>query len=203
MNYQKIYEDLISKAKSENRIKLKRNDPNFIYYEKHHIIPKCLNGNNSKENLVLLTAREHFVAHKLLYFINQDNKHLFNAYFIMSTTKRNSIKGYCRISSKEYERLKILNSICVSNFHLGKKHSEETKIKQRKAALGRIIPEYQKEILRKLKTDSKLSEETKHKMSISAKKVKKTKEHNKNVSLAIRNLPNLKCPYCGLECKIR
>ena len=36
------------------------------YKERHHIIPKCLGGSNKKENLVDLTAREHFVCHWLL-----------------------------------------------------------------------------------------------------------------------------------------
>jgi hypothetical protein len=37
------------------------------YTEKHHIIPSSLGGDNSKENIVSLTAREHFVCHLLLY----------------------------------------------------------------------------------------------------------------------------------------
>jgi hypothetical protein len=61
MNYQKIYESIIQKAKFENRIKLRKNHPNYIYYENHHILPKCLGGSDEKENLVLLTAREHYV----------------------------------------------------------------------------------------------------------------------------------------------
>jgi hypothetical protein len=36
------------------------------YSEGHHIIPKCLGGDNSKSNLVRLTAREHFICHQLL-----------------------------------------------------------------------------------------------------------------------------------------
>jgi hypothetical protein len=36
------------------------------YYEKHHVIPKCLGGSNTTSNLVRLTAREHYVAHLLL-----------------------------------------------------------------------------------------------------------------------------------------
>lgn len=36
------------------------------YTERHHIIPKSLGGNNSKNNLVRLTAREHFICHRLL-----------------------------------------------------------------------------------------------------------------------------------------
>lgn len=36
------------------------------YTEKHHIIPKSCGGNNSKDNLVALTAKEHFICHLLL-----------------------------------------------------------------------------------------------------------------------------------------
>lgn len=47
------------------------------YYEKHHIIPRCLSGPNDDSNLVLLTYREHILAHFLLYVLNQNNKKLF------------------------------------------------------------------------------------------------------------------------------
>ena len=56
MNYLKIYCNLIRKA--ENRT------PPESYTEKHHIFPKSIFGNNNK--LVLLTAREHYIAHALL-----------------------------------------------------------------------------------------------------------------------------------------
>ena len=36
------------------------------YTEKHHIIPKSMGGLDTKENLVVLTAREHYIAHLLL-----------------------------------------------------------------------------------------------------------------------------------------
>jgi len=36
------------------------------YTEKHHIIPKSCGGDNSKDNLVSLTAKEHFICHLLL-----------------------------------------------------------------------------------------------------------------------------------------
>lgn len=36
MNYLKIYNDLINSAKIKNT--------NNQYYEKHHIIPKCIRG---------------------------------------------------------------------------------------------------------------------------------------------------------------
>jgi hypothetical protein len=44
----------------------RQNNPSDGYTEKHHIIPKSLGGSNKKENLVNLTAREHFVCHRLL-----------------------------------------------------------------------------------------------------------------------------------------
>ena len=36
------------------------------YTERHHIIPKSLGGDNARNNLVKLTAREHFICHRLL-----------------------------------------------------------------------------------------------------------------------------------------
>lgn len=57
MNYRKIYDNII-----ENRLKT----PFDGYTEKHHIIPKSIGGSDLKENLVCLSAREHFVCHYLL-----------------------------------------------------------------------------------------------------------------------------------------
>ena len=57
MNYKKIYNALIERA--QNRII-------DGYAEKHHIIPRCMNGTDDKENIVELTPEEHFVAHQLL-----------------------------------------------------------------------------------------------------------------------------------------
>jgi hypothetical protein len=36
------------------------------YYERHHILPRALGGTNQKENIAVLTFREHFLAHWLL-----------------------------------------------------------------------------------------------------------------------------------------
>tara|TARA_Y100001973_G_C5206836_1_gene342040 strand:- start:2086 stop:2889 length:804 start_codon:yes stop_codon:yes gene_type:complete len=58
MNYQKHYDLLIERAK--NRKKLKG------YVEKHHVLPKCLGGNDDLSNIVELTPEEHYVAHQLL-----------------------------------------------------------------------------------------------------------------------------------------
>jgi len=43
-----------------------RNRVSDSYTEKHHILPWSLGGDNSADNLVALTAREHFICHWLL-----------------------------------------------------------------------------------------------------------------------------------------
>ena len=35
------------------------------YTERHHIVPRCLGGSNEPDNIIALTAREHFVCHRL------------------------------------------------------------------------------------------------------------------------------------------
>ena len=46
-------------------------------HDAHHVIPRCLGGTDDKSNLVELTAREHFIVHKLLkdYAIKYKKKH--------------------------------------------------------------------------------------------------------------------------------
>jgi len=48
-----------------NYAKLRTLSPD-VYTEKHHIIPRSMGGDNNADNLVKLTAREHFVCHLLL-----------------------------------------------------------------------------------------------------------------------------------------
>lgn len=55
--YTDTYYRIIHKALSET---------NDGYTETHHIIPRCLGGTNSKENLVRLSYKQHRICHKLL-----------------------------------------------------------------------------------------------------------------------------------------
>lgn len=98
MNYKHIYCKIISYAKSQNRYK---GDGN--YYERHHILPKSLFPlwKNRKSNLVLLTAREHFFCHQLLYKIFPGMK---MAYALKAFTSRPNTDY--KISSREYERIR-------------------------------------------------------------------------------------------------
>lgn len=97
MNYQKIYNQIIQRAKSENRTK-----GAGIYYEAHHIVPKCLGGGNERNNLVLLTSREHYICHALLVEIYPKNKKIVYALHRMLFSKTNKTKRY-RPSSRVYE----------------------------------------------------------------------------------------------------
>ena len=78
MDYPTVYSQIIERAKTRTL---------EGYTEIHHIIPKCLGGNNSKDNLVSLTAKEHFLCHMLLCEIYPNNRKLWYALFLMSTNK--------------------------------------------------------------------------------------------------------------------
>jgi hypothetical protein len=59
MNYKNIYDQFIA----DRRIK----EATLTgYSEKHHIIPRSLGGDDSPENLIKLTAGDHYFAHLLL-----------------------------------------------------------------------------------------------------------------------------------------
>jgi hypothetical protein len=73
-----------------------------IYYEKHHILPRCLGGTNSKTNLIYLTPKEHFIAHLLLVkMYNGDAhykmKHAFSMMFIKSIKNEKRTLKSCRL----------------------------------------------------------------------------------------------------------
>jgi len=179
MNYQRIYDQIIFRAKSENRKK-----KCGVYYENHHITPKCLGGTNNKMNLVLLTAKEHFICHKLLVEIYPTNILLMKALFMM-TRVRKTDRNY-RVSSREYDRMKIAHSKIISVMRSGCKHSEETKNKyfknrqgknnsnfgnvgSKNSNFGHIMPDHVKESLSKIHKGKVISEETKNKLSIAHK----------------------------------
>ncbi|MDR2873954.1 MAG: HNH endonuclease [Methanobrevibacter sp.] len=98
MNYEKNYYDYIEYVKT-----LDRKKGEGIYYESHHIIPKSMGGDNSKDNLVLLTAREHYLAHYLLYKIYKNSKMIFAFWFINNDRKH-------KCNSRFYELSRKLNS---------------------------------------------------------------------------------------------
>lgn len=85
MDYLKIYNSIIEKARRENK---------DGYLENHHIIPKCIGGTNSKENIVPLTLRQHYICHKLLLKIYPEEKSLKIAMFLICNSTLEAEKRF-------------------------------------------------------------------------------------------------------------
>ena len=102
------------------------------YHERHHIIPKCMNGSNSKDNLIDLYAREHFIAHKLLAEENPQNYQLKYAYWNMcQCTGRDGQDKYIP-TPEEYEEARIFCHEAMSGENhpmYGKHHTQESREK--------------------------------------------------------------------------
>jgi len=97
MNYEKIYNQLIERGKTR---KLDG------YKEKHHIVPKCIGGSNNGDNIVELTAKEHFICHKLLTEIYPEKNGLHYASWMMATTNNHYMGRDYKIGAREYQRLR-------------------------------------------------------------------------------------------------
>jgi len=213
MNYQRIYDQICQRAKSELEQR-KEHKKNEGYYEGHHIVPKCLGGqghssNWNHENIVPLTAREHFICHWLLVELYPENKKLAYAFQYMCDSDQTKNKIRYKPSSKivEYARklsrdkktgsklsdetkLKMSLSQVGNKKWLGKTHSLETIEKMRLSQKGRPS---------KLK-NKKLSDEIKTKMSLC-----KTGDKNPNYGKSTWNKGRphpqkiIKCPHCSKE----
>jgi len=163
MNYEKIYSELIFRAKNRTILPTE-------YKETHHILPKSMypEYKKTKWNLVNLLPEEHLIAHLLLVKIYPNEKGLTYAAFRMTGYKKLSSKDYGWIKrkfsiqnslnqkGKSYEQRfgKLESDRRRNNFKVwlkengnpfeGKTHTEETKIKLSKIAKNRVITEEQK-----------------------------------------------------------
>lgn len=126
MNYRHIYMRIIVHAKKETlegkRPSKKSERKNFSdkYFEFHHIFPKSLfpQYKNFKQNLVALTAREHFFCHELLTKI-WPSKEMTYAKWRLACAHKNII------SSRDYEktRLEIIPILSErGKLYIGKKN---------------------------------------------------------------------------------
>lgn len=126
--YLHIYNNIIDRAKSRGKID--------AYTEKHHILPRSLGGTNDLDNLVHLTGREHFIAHRLLVKIttNDDQSKMIFALNCMMNRYNNTMKRYTP-TSKVYEYLRIK----LSEAHKRMGRTEEHKAAISKAHTGKIV----------------------------------------------------------------
>lgn len=93
MNYRKIYDAIINRAKSRQ---LKG------YKERHHVIPRCMGGKDDADNLVDLTAREHFLCHWILARLYPENHKIVFAFWAMCNQRSRAQRRYIP-SSRIYQ----------------------------------------------------------------------------------------------------
>lgn len=117
------------------------------YTEKHHIIPRSLGGNNSQENLVRLTAREHFVCHLLLIRMTDGKNKRSMCYAAWQMTHVNGRPRH-KACSRTYAYLRKALSESytgvpkTSIWWSGKKHTQKTLLKQSEVKQGAKNPNF-------------------------------------------------------------
>ena len=150
------------------------------YKETHHILPRSLGGTDDTDNLVDLTAREHFVCHWLLVKIHTGEARHKMVYALngMKRNGKDNQRYETPITSRVYENLKKefgkVHSETMKGrtaHNKGKPMSEEQKAKIRATkAANPYKPTSDVVAQRVLKQiGQKRSKETKLKMSLAAK----------------------------------
>lgn len=89
--YTKYYNQIVERA----RVRVLT-----AYSERHHVVPRSLGGTDTADNLVNLTAREHFICHWLLTKMTtgEDHYKMLNALRMMRAEKH----GQKRYDTKNY-----------------------------------------------------------------------------------------------------
>jgi hypothetical protein len=110
--------------------------PDDTYTEMHHIIPKSLGGSNKLDNLVKLTAREHYICHRLLPKMTVGNfrKKMVYALWCIVNVKNNNQLRY-KITSRQYDLIKLEQSSIRKTY----KHTDESRRKISIGNKGKIV----------------------------------------------------------------
>jgi hypothetical protein len=130
------------------------------YVESHHILPQSMGGLNNDDNLVKLSARQHYLAHWMLWKAYKSKEMTF-AFFSMSNQSNQYQGRNCRINSRIYENLRNEFSTLLSKTaedkwqdleyrqkHIDTNNSEKTqKIRSEKAKKLWQDPDYVEKLL--------------------------------------------------------
>lgn len=197
MDYQKIYNDLVERGK-----------PRELegYKERHHIVPKCLGGDDKSDNLVYLTAREHYIAHKLLVKIFPTNFKLKYAFWMMCSMETTTQNRY-KVSAYDYEYAKQLIAIRYpetrNKISDSLKKSYETG-KRKKWNLGKKMPKEFGEKISKAKKGMlgtnkgiPMSIDQKQKIRNTLKGHEVSQSTKNKISDTLLNRPLITCPHCS------
>lgn len=125
----------------------------FGYTERHHVLPKAFNlgGEKDRHNYVYLTAREHFICHKLLIFATNGTKYYYKALNTIQRFIQENSFQIRTLSSRDYEFIRKCTSIAMSgknspNFGKTFVMSEATKQKLSERNQGPKSAEHLKKI---------------------------------------------------------
>jgi hypothetical protein len=170
--YTKIYYSIIDSAKS-------RTLSQETYTEKHHTIPKSLGGDNTKLNLVKLTAREHFICHWLLTKMTADTAHIKMVYALhrMQGISKYHQRYTSKITSRVFAKLRIEHSQCISRMNKGKTLTPEHIQKVATSMIGKNLG--------KRRTLEHRAAQSIRKTGV--KRAPFTEEHKLNISLNTKN----------------
>ena len=176
MNYRKHYEALCNSRQAMGRVKT-----SCEYYEQHHILPKSIGGSDEESNLVMLTAREHYIAHLLLYamYKKEGGENLRKMAFALVSMLSTTTTTLRRFSARSYG---IMREAAMYS-SLGRKIQDTTNYKKPKS-------QQHKQAIRQARlTSPRRSQETRDKLRIAALSQNKFMD---NYALS-------KCPHCNKE----
>ncbi len=117
MDYGRIYDRLVDRGKSRIPVG---------YAEKHHIVPRCMGGDDCVDNLVSLYPEEHFLAHVLLLKIHKNTRYrgaLAKSVNMMMTVSFAN-EGRNSFNRKTYGWLRRELSLSMSFSQSGKRNSQ-------------------------------------------------------------------------------
>jgi hypothetical protein len=140
VDYQRIYNVIIEHRKHQ--------EPEG-YSERHHIVPRSFGGPDTPENVVRLTAREHFLCHYLLTKIHPTGSLHYKAIhaFGMMVWMHGDTQERYRCTSRLYDRLKKEHALAMSKSQKGEKNSQYGKIwitngvESKRITKNELIPE--------------------------------------------------------------
>lgn len=222
-----IYQSLMNVPGSDHRhvkryekfIKSRSTKTGVVYVERHHILPRSIfpEFEFEESNIIKLTAKEHYIAHLLLYKALPKSYPMLRAFWGMCN-------GWCRsegqnrfkpsYNSKTYSVLKAKVSVELSlrvsqtNPYTSEKVKET--IINKHGGLGNgsesIFAKQKQTMIESYGVDNIF----KHPDFIAAN-IERTKESWKdenarakriaNMKVGLRNRPVLECPYCGKQSK--
>jgi hypothetical protein len=172
------------------RIKEKRNGS---YFEGHHIIPKCKGGTGTSTrpknnpNIVLLTAREHFLAHWLLWRIYGDRQMALAFHKMLSTTNKTKRITCSRAYEEARDAFRVTN--IGNQYGKGKTRIVTDEQKQRHSEImkGKNMGELNPS--KRIDVRKKISEKLKGR--------RKSLEHIEKLKIIMKNKDKIICPYCN------